>query len=133
MTSSSFQNHLRFAFQKETLESRQGILRNRCERIGDMVAWFAYDFRHFFVKIFFDPRTITIELTLLAMLLTSLIFYPFITGSILCTIFFWLIDTISWNDVRFILWVICEITIVGLGLRIFGRFSNHELKQTLLS
>lgn len=124
---SRFQNNLRFALRKETAIFRENFPPNKFEKIGNILTWFAYDFKEFILDILFDPRAITICFTLFAMILNALLFYPSDTWDTLSTIFNWIIDSINWSYVRFCLWILSEITIFGVGMRAFGRFSNQEL------
>lgn len=124
---SRFQNNLRFALHKEAAISRVQVPPNKIEKMGDILSWFAYDFKEFILNILFDPRAITVCFTAVAMILASFLFYPSVTWDTLSTIFNRIIDWINWNYVRFSLWLISEITIFGVGMRAFGRFSNQEL------
>lgn len=127
MASSRFQNNLRFALHKETSEARESIPLNRLEKIGNALSWGAYELKAIFLKTFFDPRFITICFSTFAMLLTALLFYPSDTWSILSKTCTWIFDHINWSYVRFVLWFLSEVTILGIGMRAFGRFSNQML------
>ncbi|MFA6915038.1 MAG: hypothetical protein WC222_01450 [Parachlamydiales bacterium] len=124
---SHFRNNLRFALRKETSEIRELSPPNLIEKIGDTLSWFAYDFKEFFFKMLFDPRVVTVWLTAFFMILTSLLFYPVNTWHILSTVFQWINDYTNWDHVRFCLWLISEVTIFGIGIRAFGRFTNQKL------
>ncbi|MFZ4773655.1 MAG: hypothetical protein ACOYK9_06685 [Chlamydiia bacterium] len=129
MALGQFQNNLRFALRKEVLGVREGIPLNNIEKIGDKLSWFAYDFRGFCSKILFDPRFVTVVFTAFAMGIAAFLFYPSDTWSILSTICKWVFDSINWGYVRFGLWLLCEVTIFGVGMRAFGRFTNQQLLQ----
>ena len=124
-----FKNNLRFALQKESLGLRGGIPINKIEKVGDILCWLIYEFKDFCVKIIFDPRFITIFLTAIAMTFAALLFYPSDTFDILITALISIIDFVNWGYVRFCLWILSEITIFGIGVRAFGRFTNQELLQ----
>lgn len=122
-----FNNNLRFALRKETLNIRQELPLNPIEKIGNIFSWFAYEFKDFCLKTLFDPRFVTVCFTTMAMILAALLFYPSDTWKVLATTTNWLIENINWGYMRFCLWIICEVTIFGIGMRAFGRFSNQEL------
>lgn len=129
MAASRFQNNLRFALRKETSDARENTPLNRLEKIGNSLSWVAYELKAIFFKALCDPRVITICFTALAMLVSALLFYPSDTWSIMsntCTRTF---DLINWNYVRFSMWFISEVTILGIGMRAFGRFSNQKLLE----
>ena len=126
---SRFQNNLRFALRKEASELREELPLNQIEKIGDKLSWFAYDFKDFFVKSFADPRFLTLCFTFFAMILNAFLFYPSDTWHILSTTFEWIVNAINWSYVRFCLWLFSEVTIFGIGLRAFGRFSNRQLMK----
>lgn len=127
MAISRLQSNLRFALYKEDSKTRDDIPLNRLEKIGNVLSWFIYEFKSFFAKTFFDVRCITVYFTILAMILTALLFYPSDTWNILSEACEWIFDHINWSYVRFALWFLSEITIFGLGIRSFGRFSNRKL------
>ncbi len=124
-----FQNHLRFALRKEGSKIRDEIPLNRPEKIGNLLSWLVYEFKVFIVNIFSDPRFITVCFTGFAILFTALLFYPFNTWDILSSACGSIVDRIKWSYVRFGLWLVSEITIFGLGIRAFGRFSNPRLME----
>lgn len=124
---SRFQNNLRFALRKETAEIRESLPLNQIEKIGDKLSWFAYEFKEFCLKTFFDPRVITVCFTAFAMIFNALLFYPSNTWYILSTTFNWIVDHTNWDYVRFCLWLLSEVTIFGIGIRAFGRFTNQQL------
>jgi len=129
MALARFKSNLRFAFHKETSESRSDFPINRAEQMGNILSWFAYEFRFVFTRTLFDPRFITVCFTSLAMAITALLFYPTDTWDILSKGCRWLFDHINWNYVRFTLWMVSEATILGMGFRAFGRFSNRKLME----
>lgn len=129
MASSRFQNNLRFALHKEASQARENLPLNRLEKIGNTLSWGAYELKAIFVKLFYDPRFITICFTTFAMFLTALLFYPSDTWSMLSKSCRWIVDHINWSYIRFCLWLLSEITILGIGMRAFGRFSNPKLLE----
>lgn len=129
MATSRFQNNLRFALRKESSEARADIPFNQAEKIGNVLSWFAYEFKTLLVKLICDPRFITICFTALAMLLNSLLFYPTNTWLELLRIYTLIAENINWEYVRFALWAVTEVTILGMGMRAFGRFSNQKLLE----
>jgi hypothetical protein len=124
-----FQNNLHFALRKEAPELREKLPLNQIEKIGNKFSWFAYGFKDFFVKIFADPGFLTICFTFFAMILNAFLFYPSETWHILSTIINWIVNVINWDYVRFCLWLLSEVTIFGIGLRAFGRFTNQQLMK----
>jgi hypothetical protein len=126
---SRFQNNLRFALRKEAAELRIKVPLNQMEKIGNKTSWFAYDFKDFFAKTIKDPRFLTVCFTFFTMILNALLFYPSDTWSILSTSLNWIGNVINWSYVRFCIWLLSEVTIFGVGLRAFGRFSNQELTK----
>jgi|JI9StandDraft_1071089.scaffolds.fasta_scaffold01748_11 hypothetical protein len=130
MASSRFRNNLLFALGKESLEMREKIPLNRIEKIGDKLAWFAYDFRTFCSEVFFDPRVLTIFFTLLSMIFVAFLFYPLTTWSLFATVGEWIINHMNGKYIRFCLWVLSEVTVFGIGMRAFGRFTNEELLKS---
>ena len=129
MVSIRFKNNLQFALRKEAPEVRGDIPLNRLEQLGNLFSWFVYEFKKRLLRTICDPRFITVVFTVIAMILTSLLFYPSDTWSILSRSLNWTFDLINWSYVRFGLWMLSEITIVGLGMRAFGRFSNPRLME----
>lgn len=129
MASSRFQNNFRFALRKEASDVRDSIPLNRFEKLGNVLSWVAYDLKAVFLKVFCDPRFITICFTTFAMILSALLFYPSDTWRILSNTCTWMFEHINWSYVRFSLWILSEVTILGLGLRAFGRFSNQKLVE----
>lgn len=129
MVLSRFQSNLRFALSKESAKVRNIIPLNRPEQIGNWLSWPVYEFRNHFVRSITDPRFVTICLTLIAMIVTALLFYPSTTWDILLNTLGWIVSHINWSYVRFGLWILSEVTIFGLGIRAFGRFSNQKLME----
>ncbi len=127
MAEGRFKSNLRFALRKEAQGIRESTPLNKIEKFGDRLSWFAYEFKDHFLKLFYDPRFITVYLTGFAMILTSLLFYPSDTWRILSNTWQWFVDHINWSYVRFCLWVLSEATILGVGIRAFGRFTNQKL------
>lgn len=127
MASNRFQSNFRFAIHKESSDLRTNTPPNQIERIGNWFSWFVYEFKSILHTTLTDPRFITVFLTLFVMTLTALLFYPSTTWNILEDTGRWIIDHINWSYVRFTLWLVSELTILGLGLRAFGRFSNRKL------
>lgn len=129
MLSARFRNHLRFALHKELRQTREASPPNQIERLGDILSWVVYEFRSLFLSTVCDPRFITVIFTLSAMLLTSLLFYPSKTWDIVGNTVHWTVGHINWKYVRFTLWLVSEVTVLGLGIRAFGRFSNKKLME----
>lgn len=129
MAQGRFQHHLRFALHKEPHLTREEIPLNQLEQIGNVLSWIVYEIRAVLTKLFYDPRFITVCFTLMGMIFAALLFYPTTTWNIIsriCNTFF---AYINWNYVRFALWVLSETTILGIGMRAFGRFSNPKLME----
>lgn len=124
---SRFRNNLRFALLKESQEIREQLPPNWMEKVGDHLSWFVYDFKQICSKTIFDPRVVTIWLTAFVMAFVSVLFYPIYTLDIILDIFFEIMARINGDYVRFCLWMISEISILGLGVRAFGRFTNQKL------
>lgn len=129
MLSDRFLSHFRFALGREDAQIRQDIAINRIEKWGNRLSWFFYDFRKMAVSFFTDPRYITIFFTIFFMTVTSLLFYPSDTWRVIESVFSWVFDHIEWKYVRFGLWFISEMTVLGLGMRALGRFSNPQLMK----
>lgn len=129
MASSRFQSNLRFALRKESSDARESIPLNQIEKIGNALSWVAYELKAVLSKSFCDPRFITICFTSFAMLLSTLLFYPSETWRILSDASTWIFHHINWEYVRFFLWALTEVTILGVGIRAFGRFSNQKLLE----
>lgn len=130
MALTRFQNNLRFALRKELLENRTFVPLNRAEQMGNLLSWFAYEFKAFIAKIVCDPRFVTVCFTLFSMVIAALLFYPTDTWHILSKVGGWGLGHINWAYCRFSLWILSEITILGVGLRAFGRFSNRQLMES---
>lgn len=133
MFSNRFRNHLLFAIRKETSTVRDVIPYHFLEKLGNHLSWLAYEFRRALEKSVKNPKTLTVLFTLLAMTTNALVFYPSYTWDCIVDSWTWLITRINWSSVRFILWMATEVTILGVGLRAFGRFSNPELMNKFLS
>ena len=129
MALTRFKNNLRFALHKEISEKRTLFPPNQSERIGNLLSWFAYEFRSIAVKLICDPRFLTVYFTSVAMIFVSLLFYPSTTWDIVIRIADSIIDHIHWGYFRFGFWILSEITILGMGFRAFGRFSNRKLME----
>lgn len=129
MLSERFRSHFQFALHKEDSYLRKEIPVNWIEKFGNQLSWFVYEFIKIVRRLLCDPRYITIFFTLTFMTLAALIFYPSDTWRILDQTFTWIIDHIEWKYVRFGLWLISEVTILGIGIRAFGRFSNPQLMK----
>lgn len=127
MESSRFQSNLRFALRKESSDARGNIPLYQIEKIGNALSWVAYELKAVLLQAFTDPRFITICFTAFAMLFSALLFYPSDTWSLLSETCTWIFEHINWRYVRFFLWIISETTILGVGMRAFGRFSNQKL------
>lgn len=127
MTPTRFRSNLRFALRKESYDARKDIPLNRVEVVGNALSWVAYEFKDVCIKVFYDPRFITICFTILAMFFSTLLFYPSDTWRIFRSICTWIFEHINWIYVRFCLWVLCETIILGIGMRAFGRFTNQKL------
>jgi len=80
-------------------------------------------------KQFKDPRVLTVVLTITALALTTLAFYPTITTAAISSAFFAvkaLLSEIPLWAVKFAAYVVTCAAIVGYGARAAGRFSNEE-------
>lgn len=129
MALTRFRNNLRFALRKELPSGRSLTPLNRSEQIGNILSWFAYEFKSAAAKIVCDPRFVTVCFTLFSMILAALLFYPTATCDILLKVGGEVFGHINWGYCRFTLWILSEITILGVGLRAFGRFSNRQLME----
>ena len=129
MALSRFQNNLRFALHKEASNNRENIPLNQLEKLGNAFSWVAYEFKAVFLKALCDPRCITVCFTALAMVISALLFYPSNTWRILSICCGWVVEHTNWSYVRFFLWLLSEVTILGVGMRAFGRFSNQRLLE----
>ena len=129
MLSTRLRNYFQFALKKEEAALRENIPPNRVEKIGNILSWFAYDFRKITQKMCCDPRSLTIFFTLFFMTMTAFLFYPGHTLATLLDTLIWSIEHVHWGYLRFILWCTSECTIIGLGIRAFGRFSNSYLMK----
>lgn len=129
MALSRFQNNLRFAFHKEKAQIRESIPFNRIEKIGNLLSWFVYEFKDHCIKTVCDPRFLTVIFTGLAMLIAAFLFYPSNSWHFLSTACSWIFNHIHWGYMRFGLWLISEATILGVGMRAFGRFTNQKLLE----
>ena len=127
MGSSRIRNHFRFALKKEKM--REAIPHNQIEKLGDLLSWGAYGLPKMGRNCFGNPRFLTLFFTLFFMAITSLLFYPSRTADILFDTFLWPLRHLPWSYLRFTLWFFSELTIVGLGIRAFGRFSNPQLMK----
>ena len=63
------------------------------------------------------------------MFFAALLFYPSNTWGIFSTMFNWIVYAINWDYIRFCLWLLSEVTIFGIGMRAFGRFTNPQLQK----
>jgi hypothetical protein len=126
---SRFKSNLRFALQKEVASQRALFPPNRVEQVGNVLAWFAYEFKAALVKTICEPRFVTVCLTLFAMTFAAILFYPTTTLTLLFDTIYWISKHINGSYCRFTLWMISEVTILGIGLRAFGRFSNQKLME----
>lgn len=127
METSRFKSNLRFALSKESYDARENTPLNQIEKIGNLLSWVAYELRAVLLQAFTDPRFITICFTAFAMILSALLFYPTDTWFLLFDTSLWVFEHINWRYVRFFLWILSEVTILGVGMRAFGRFSNQKL------
>ena len=127
MESSRFQSNLRFALRKESSDERGTIPLNQIEKVGNALSWVAYELKAVLLKAFCDPRFITICFTIFAMLFSAFLFYPSDTWLLFSNICTWIFEHINWRYVRFLLWILSEVTILGVGTRAFCRFSNQKL------
>lgn len=123
----TLKSNLRFALRKESQEERSEIPPNKIETFGNYLSWFAFEFRHFVVRIVCDPRFATVLFTFLALITNSLLFYPSMTFDVICDVGDMIVSLFNWDYIRFVLWFVSEVTIFGLGMRAFGRFSNQQL------
>lgn len=129
MASSRFKSNFRFALRRESPEIRADIPLNQTEKVGNLLSWFAYDFKNSVRRTITDPRCLTVAFTLFFMTLTAWLFYASITWNLFIDGCDWIIENINWSYVRFALWVLSELTVFGLGIRAFGRFSNRDLMK----
>lgn len=122
-----FRSNFRFALHKERATLREEIPLNQIEKLGNILSWCGYELRTTLQKFFRDPRTITVLVTLFWMNLTSFVFYPVQTFDAWDYVLTALFKHINWAYVKFVIWTLTEITILGTGMRAFGRFSNKAL------
>jgi hypothetical protein len=126
---SRFQSNLRFALHKETVLMREAIPLNQMEKIGNAFSWPVYEFKAVCSMTFCDPRFITISFTLFAMIISAFLFYPSDSWYYVSTVCSWVFNHINWSYVRFGLWLLSEVIILGVGMRAFGRFTNQKLME----
>lgn len=114
---------------------RQTTPCNIVEKAGDGILWTlgtAPRAIKAVVKSFQDPRVVTIALTALALIATSLIFYPATTVAAASCTFTAIATAIKWVPlwaVKFSAYLATCATIVGAGLRAGGRFNNKALMK----
>lgn len=103
--------------------------KNLCERLGDWLLIASVGFVSRLKRFFSDPQVLTVLLTLTALFVITLVFYPIRTSA-------WLIDALDWtisqiklfaSKLRFILYILSVSQIVGFGVRALGRFGNRSL------
>lgn len=128
---SSWQSYFQFAFAREfiTMDTGEslGIKKNSLEKVGEVVSRPFLRPLDFLLREIKNPVVITaITVTLIA--ITTLIFYPahfmLAVGSVLP----FLVKVQPWM-VKFALYIAVEVVIAAIGLRIFGRMCNTELRR----
>lgn len=100
---------------------------NNLEKLGDMLTWHITKFPQFVKNTFHNPKVCTIALTIAALSLVHLVFYPtsaihFIKASVI-----FIADNLSPEAVKLVAYSATQLYVLGFGIRSFARFSNTDL------
>lgn len=118
---------------KKNIGDRKETPRNIVEKGGDAILWTTGLLTRAVKELgksLQDPRVVTVLLTVFALFLTTLIFYPTPTITAVKASYAFaakLIVQIPFWAVKFSAYILTCATILGAGLRAGGRFSNREL------
>lgn len=122
--------HLRFITAREFWKNPRengffNYKKNTIERVGDLFVFPLFGGSDYFLKNIKEPYFIT-ALTVVSIALTTLFFYPKKCAEFAVKIFPLFSSIEPWM-VKFGTYVISQLTILGIGLRTLGRYSNQEL------
>lgn len=114
------------------LETKQTVKRRSClEVTGSHLSAVLLKPLDAVMKEFRNPVVI-VALTVSLIFIASIVFYPAQTFGMACRILPFL-KAVRPHHVKAALYFISQIAIGGIGLRMFGRLSNHELMQGVRS
>lgn len=120
-----FGYHVVLGLKKE-LGSREDCKKNLLEKTGDIGLWIVESLPHIIWQGIKDPRVVTVALTALALLATSLIFYPTITFLLIKNAIAFIPFPPFWA-LRFSAYLLTVTLILASACRAQGRFWNKQL------
>lgn len=116
----SFKSYCRFAMAREFVHKETGspfiYAKKRLEKIGDLLASPLIKPGDFVLKNIRNPLFVTAAV-IIGLALTTLLFYPAIIPSLVLFTF----------TVKAGIFLLCQSTILGIGLRTLGRLGHPEL------
>lgn len=122
-----FLSHLVFGL-RHTIPNRKDIPKNSLEEIGDVGLWMIEELPRKVWHAATDPRVVTVALTALALIATSLLFYPM--HSLYVFQIVWTVGLVPpfWA-VKFAAYIYTVELILASACRAEGRFANSTLMK----
>jgi hypothetical protein len=122
-------NFFSFAMAKEFRDVHTGVEfhveKNRIERLGDALRWDVGNAADFLLREIKNPIMI-VSLTALALLAVSIAFYPAATLAATANVLPIVVYIKPWM-VKFALYIVVQKTLMGVGVRTYGRLCNAQL------
>jgi hypothetical protein len=122
-------SYLRLALAQDLYHEGSGAVResNKTEKTGSFLCWSVIKPIDGILTNIKNPLFI-ISTVALGILATSIAFYPTVTVGLVSLICPWLFSIQPWM-VQLALFITTQATILGLGVRAFGRFNDQRLMQ----
>lgn len=115
------------SFREQGTDQVYNYQPNRLERVGRALRWGVGSVLDLLIREIKNPITI-VALTALAMLAATIIFYPASVLSMAATVCPFVLKIQPWM-LKFALFILAESTVLGIGVRAYGRFQNQELLE----
>jgi len=127
----SWKEYFSFVLAREYISAKTGEVfifkREKLEKLGSSLSSLGMKPLDFFLKEIRNPLML-VTTTASALFITSILYYPSQTGSIVTTILPFLKEIEPYH-VRAFAYGMCQSIILGLGMRAYGRLENHTLME----
>ena len=126
-----FYEHLKFAWFKHIYrgeaQSTEPIKQHFLEKVGNGLLWIHEEFPKKIWHGLKNPQVITIALTLAALYLQTLAFYPKVTRELTMRSLIWIKNAIPLYAVKFAAYIVSVAFTLGHSARALGRTRNTDL------
>jgi hypothetical protein len=129
--STGFVNHGKLALARDAgrYTGVGDYKKNGSEKLGDKLLFASTTIPSQLRRWLTNPQVVTVLLTLAALILVTLLFYPIQTAERIVDVINWIFDHVKMiaQQLRLFFYILSVSQVIGLGIRSFGRFGNKAL------